>query len=73
MLVAVTAVTAKFRDFDGTSTYVDLSGPLAVGATGGVGAAASRYGHFRTTPGHALTLNLNSAVATGGHLTYVLE
>lgn len=71
---AAAAVTVKFRDFDGTSTYVDLTGPHALLANQPMpGGSYLPIGHFITQANHALTLNLNGAVQFSGHLVYVVE
>jgi hypothetical protein len=71
-LVVAGAVNAKFRTFDGVSTYADLTGAFPLGANGGVSGAYSNLGHIITQVGQALTLNLSSGVQASGYLVYVL-
>jgi len=71
--VGATAVTFKFRDYDGVSTYTDLSG-LCVGlANQPFSGAYCPVGRMITQTGHALTMNLSAGNAVNGELAYVLE
>lgn len=47
-----------------------LSGPMSVGANGGVSLAYNEKGHFWTLPGESLVMDLSGAVVVGGHLLY---
>lgn len=67
---AITAVTAKFED--DTGTPVELTGAMALGATGTIAAPWNPDGHFETSVGKALNLRLGGAVLVTGHVTYDL-
>jgi threonine synthase len=66
VLVATTAVTAKFQN-----GATDISGAMPLGATGVLVAPMNILGHFETAVNAALNLTLGSAVAVAGHLTYI--
>ena len=68
VLTASAAVNAKWR-----SATTDKSGLLYLDAKGGVAAAENHGGLLETASGEALNLNLSSAVAVGGHVSYVEE
>lgn len=68
VLMAITAVTVNLKS-DHNS---DLSGPLALGATGGFQIPHADIGNFETLVGQNLTISMSSAVQVGGWLTYVL-
>lgn len=68
VLVATSQVTAKF--VSDTSSPVDLTGAMPLGDRGGVAANFNPCGWFETGGGKALCLNLGSAVAVAGHITY---
>lgn len=67
-LIANAAVNVKFQSH---VTPTDLTGLFYCGANGGVGMTYCPLGHFETVAGEALDINLSSAVAVGGVLTYV--
>lgn len=67
VLVGTTAVTAKFQSGAGGT---DLTGAMPIGANGVVSAGPDE-GHFETAAGALLNLNLGSAVAVSGHVTYL--
>lgn len=60
-------VAAKWR----SSTAGDISGLSYLVQYASAGAAFSPVGHFETAVGETLQLNLDGAVAVGGHVTYV--
>lgn len=66
VVVANAAVNIKF-----TATSGDKTGLLYLSANGGVSGAYAPTGHFETSTTEALNINLSTAVAVGGHLTYV--
>lgn len=68
VLVANAAVNAKWQSH---TTPTDLSGLLYLAANGGVSAPFSQVGHFESLSGESLDLNLSSAIAVGGHITYI--
>ncbi len=70
-IFVASAVTMTWNDFDGTSTYVALTGAMPI-AAGGVNIKAWSGGaHFWTpTVGHGLDLNLSGTVLCTGWLTY---
>ena len=68
VVVANAAVNIKFQSSTGNT---DKTGLLYLGTNGGVSGAYALTGHFETASGDALNINLSSAVAVGGHLTYV--
>lgn len=67
-LVASAAVNVKWQSH---VTPTDLTGLYYLATNGGAAVAFSPVGHFRTLVGEALDLNLSSAVAVGGSLTWV--
>lgn len=66
VVVTNATVNIKFQ-----SNTTDKTGLLYLSANGGVSGAYAPTGHFETASGEALNINLSSAVAVGGHLTYV--
>lgn len=60
-------VAAKWR----SSTAGDISGLSYLVQYASAGASFSPVGHFETTAGEGLVLNLDGAVAVGGHVSYV--
>ncbi len=54
-----------------STTTTDLTGPSYLTQFASAGAAFSPIGHFETATGEALVLNLDNAIAVGGHLAYV--
>jgi hypothetical protein len=68
VLVANAAVNVKFQSH---VTPTDITGLLYLGANGGFAPGYNPLGHFQTISGEALDINLSSAVAVGGWLTYV--
>ena len=66
------AANVKFRDFDGASTYADLTGPFPMLANQPRSGAYSPAGHFVTAPGHALAMSSDAAVQVSGYLVYVV-
>lgn len=72
-VVADSAVVVKWK-----SGSTDISGDMSLAANGGMSpnssglSPAGFVGLFETGIGEGLILNLSSAVAVGGHLTYVL-
>lgn len=54
-----------------SGTTPDLSGLLYISLNGGFVSGYCPVGHFETGVGADLNLNLSSAVAVGGHLTYI--
>ena len=67
VITASAAVNAKWKSL----STGDKSGLLYMAANGGAAPPFCPTGHFETAAGEALALNLSSAVAVGGHLTYV--
>lgn len=68
--VSDTAVTVKFRD--NSATPVDLTGPMAVAANGGVSYAGGFDSWVgETAAGQALMINLSANANVGGHITYI--
>ena len=68
-LIGSGVVNPKFQD---GASGTDLTGLLYIaGLGGGCSAAYSQVGHFETTAGTLLNLNLSGAVIVGGHLTYI--
>jgi hypothetical protein len=73
-LISAAAVTVTWKS--GSST--NISGPMALAANGGMAPSSSALtpagmiGVFETSSGESLVLNLGSAIAVGGHLTYIL-
>lgn len=61
------AVNAKWK----SATAGDITGLRYLQQYGGGGGTLCEIGHFETTAGEALVLNLSTAVAVGGDLTYV--
>lgn len=61
------AVNAKWK----SATAGDITGLRYLQQYGGGGGTLCEIGHFETTAGEALVLNLSAAVAVGGDLTYV--
>lgn len=49
----------------------DISGLSYLVANTGVSSGYAPTGHFETTAGEALSLNLSGAVAVGGHISYI--
>ena len=71
LLVSAGAVSVKWR-----SNTTDLSGAMPLVANSGFSLAASSPGqghYFETAVGEALNINLNSAVAVSGHISYYTE
>lgn len=66
VVTASGAVNAKFR-----SGTTDISGLIYAAANGGAASGFNPVGHFETTAGAALNMNLSGAVAVGGHVTYI--
>lgn len=54
-----------------SATAGAISGDMQFAANGGIAAPFSPIGHFETTAGEALVLNLSAANAVSGHLVYV--
>ncbi len=75
VLVASGGVSAKFTDGPAGS---NLTGAMLLAASQQVSGAPMPYqfggqsGHFETSTGNALTLNLTGATAVNGHLAYEL-
>jgi hypothetical protein len=67
-LVAAGAVTCRFEDGAGGTAK---SGQMSFAANGGVSVPFSPVGHFETTAGTLLNLELGGAVAVAGHLCYI--
>lgn len=67
VLMAPTAVTVQLKSANNS----DVTGPLAVGATGGFQIPEAEIGNFETQTGQALTIVLSSAVQVGGWLSFV--
>lgn len=61
------AVNAKWK----SATAGDITGLRYMQQYGGGGGTLCEIGHFETTAGEALVLNLSAAVAVGGDITYV--
>lgn len=68
-LVAAGAVTARWKS--GAAT--NKSGPMSLGANGGVSVSVGQGSLFSCAAGQALVLNLGAAVAVAGHVSYVVE
>jgi hypothetical protein len=68
VLIANGAVNVKFQSH---TTPTDLSGLLYLVANTGASSGFSPLGHFESTAGEALDINLSGNVAVGGHLSYV--
>ena len=66
-LSSTAAVNIKFQSGTGGT---DITGPLALAATGGFSAAFSPVGHFETAEGALLNLNLDAAATVGGWVLY---
>lgn len=60
------------------SASTAISGPMSIAANGGMAPSSSALtpvgmiGLFETNVGENLVINLNGAIAVGGHLTYIL-
>jgi hypothetical protein len=62
------------------SASTEVSGPMAIAATGGIAASIGQlgtggmgtFGLLETEPGQALVLNLSDVANLGGHCTYYL-
>lgn len=71
VIVADSAVDVRFEDgADGTA----LSGQMKLGTStdsGGIAAPYTPRGHFETSAGTLLNMELSAAVQVSGHLTYV--
>lgn len=52
------------------SNTTTLSGSMPCGATGGVSVSIGRDSIFDLAAGNSLIINLSSAVAVGGHVSY---
>lgn len=71
-LTSAGTVNAKFRSFDGTSTYTDLAGPWPLVAQKDIpGGAPGTFDLFHTLNGQALTMNLSGTIAVSGYLQYL--
>jgi hypothetical protein len=68
-VMASSAVAVKFGDGIGTNP---ITGAMPVAANSGIGGAYCPIGHFQTSAGNALVMNLSTAVPVAGHLTYIL-
>lgn len=69
LLISNGAVNVKFQSH---VTPTDLTGLLYLIANTGFSTGFSPIGHFQTTIGEALDINLSQAIAVGGYLTYTL-
>lgn len=69
VLVATTAVTAKFQSAAGGT---DISGAMPLGANGTLVLPLNTAGWFETASGALLNLVLGGAIAVAGSITYVL-
>ena len=70
VIVANAAVNVKFQSSTGST---DVTGLFYLSANGGISGAYAPTGHFQTTTNSDnLIISLSSAVAVGGHITYVL-
>ncbi len=67
VLVAAAPVTVRF--FSGSTA---ISGPLPLGANGGIAAPHNPAAQFFAQAGSALKIKLSSAVVVGGHYTYLV-
>ena len=67
LLVAAGSVVVKFQDGAGGT---DLTGPLTLAANVGFSSGWVPVGHFETTDGNLLNLNLSAGIVTGGWLIY---
>jgi hypothetical protein len=65
-LVAAAAVVIKFKDGAGT----DLTGPISLGAGGGIVLDFDGEPWFKTSAGNAFILNLSGAVQVSGRIYY---
>lgn len=66
-LVCAAATTVIWK----SATAGAITGDMSFAANGGIAAPFSPIGHFETTAGEALVLNLSAANAVSGHLVYV--
>lgn len=66
-LVSAGTVNAYWK----SATAGALSGAIPLVANSGASPAYSPVGHFETTAGEALDLNLSGAIGVYGHLTYI--
>lgn len=66
-IVAAGAVNATFQSSGGSA----LTGPLPLGANGGIGGAYCPIGHFQSLSGEGLDINLGGATQVSGYLVYV--
>jgi hypothetical protein len=67
-IVCSDAVTVTWESGGGTV----LDGPCTFAASGGESSSFCEHGHFRSSKGESLVLNLSGAVQVGGHLLYGL-
>lgn len=69
VLVSNGSVNVKFQSANVAPT--DKTGLLYLVANSGVAAAFNPVGHFESIAGEGIDINLSSASAVGGHLTYI--
>ncbi len=66
-IVAAGTCTARFEDGAGGAA---LTGQISLSDTSGVNSGYCPVGHFETTPGTLLNLELSAAVSVAGWLVY---
>jgi hypothetical protein len=65
--LCASAVSVKWKN----GASADLTGAMPFAANGGITTPEFKeYGHFATSVGNALVLNLSGAVSVQGHVTY---